>query len=113
MKFSKFAIPYLRDICARVKQLASIQNQGKYQGRGNLKGGVNFLMTLKEATIFKILMLKTAIKLKILTQGVNFLNCKAILRVRASLISFSDSKYKVLLIESKKMWVKFKYAGKF
>ena len=42
-------IPYLRDFCARVKQLASIQNQGKYQGRGNLKGGVNFLMTVKEA----------------------------------------------------------------
>ena len=38
-------LPYLRDICARGKQLASIQNQGKYQGRGNLKGGVNFLMT--------------------------------------------------------------------
>ena len=37
-------VPYSRDFCSRVKQLTSIQNSGKYQGRGNIEGGVNFFM---------------------------------------------------------------------
>ena len=47
-------------------------------------------------------MLKTAKKLKILTLGANFLNSKAISRVRAAFIDFSGKTNLVFLIKSQK-----------